>query len=232
MKIGTALMAQCKITGRHGLPFFEGPMVFRIIFLIFLAISTNLFAETFAVSGDPERGRGVFIIRGCTVCHSIYRIGGAVGPDLTQVTIRRTDERLVNWLKDPSSLLQDTDMPNVSWDSEQEIFDLIAYFKSVKNDINKGFLGKVPKKEAGKRLIEEYDCKACHKIKDPESGKGGLSGRARFPDLSHIASKGDKKWLDNWLKDPQGVKPGTFMPAYPLTDEERGAIVEYLSILK
>lgn len=201
-------------------------MAWRIVFLFALLLSANTFAETFAVSGDPERGKAIFESRGCTICHSINRIGGTVGPDLTQVTVRRTNERLVNWLKDPPSLLKETDMPKVPWGSEQEIFDLIAYFKTARKEIGKGFLGKVSKKEAGKRLIEEYDCKACHRIKDPESG------RERFPDLSHVASRRDKKWLDNWLIDPQAVKPGTFMPTYPLTDEEREAIIEYLSILK
>ncbi|HBR17433.1 MAG: hypothetical protein A3G39_03455 [Deltaproteobacteria bacterium RIFCSPLOWO2_12_FULL_43_16] len=201
-------------------------MILRIIFLACLVLAANVYAETFIVSGDPEKGKEIFKNKGCAICHSINRVGGAIGPDLTQVTIRRTDERLVNWLKDPPSLLKDTDMPKVPWESEQEIFDLIAYFKTVKKDMDKSFLGKVSKKEAGKRLVKEYDCKSCHRIKDPESG------RERFPDLTHEARKRNQKWLDKWLKDPQAVKSGTFMPTYPLTDEERAAIVEYLSTLK
>lgn len=201
-------------------------MIVRIIFLFALAIFTNTSAEIFTVSGDAESGKTIFKNKGCAICHSINRIGGAIGPDLTQVTVRRTDERLVNWLKDPPSLLKDTDMPKVPWNSEQEIFDLIAYFKTVKKDVDKSFLGKVSRKEAGKMLVKEYDCKSCHRIKDPDSG------RVRFPDLTHEARKRDKKWLDKWLKDPQAVKPGTFMPTYPLTDEEREAIIEYLSTLK
>src|SRR3989304_3668794 len=202
-------------------------MALRIILLVaLLVLPAGVHTEVPAVSGDPEKGKEIFKSKGCTICHSINRAGGAIGPDLTQVTVWRTDERLVNWLNDPPSLLKDTDMPKVPWTSEQDVFDLIAFFKSVKKDINKDFMGKVSKKEAGKRLVEEYDCKACHKIKDPESG------RVRFPDLTREGRKRDKKWLDTWLKDPQAVKPGTFMPTYPFTDEERKAIVEYLSTLK
>lgn len=199
-------------------------MIKRILFLLIIISSSSIAAET--LSGNAERGKTIFASRGCSICHSINRIGGAVGPDLTQVTIRRTDERLVKWLNDPPSLLKDTDMPKVSWASEQEVFDLIAFFKTVRKEIRKDFLAKVSKREAGKRLVQEYDCRSCHRIKDPESG------RERFPDLTHEGRKRDKKWLSAWLKDPQAVKPGTFMPTYPLTDEERAAIVEYLSTLR
>jgi cytochrome c1 len=36
---------------------------------------------------------------------------------------------------------------------------------------------------------------------------------------------------DRWFKDPQAVKPGTFMPTYRF-GEERAAVVEYLTTLK
>ncbi|MBI5887484.1 MAG: cytochrome c [Deltaproteobacteria bacterium] len=198
-------------------------MVFRLLFIAVLAFCANAYGGG---PGDAERGREIFKHRGCPICHSIDRVGGTVGPDLTQVTVRRTDEGLVNWLKDPPSLLKDTDMPKVPWKEEQEIFDLIAYFKTFRREINRDFMGKVSKKEAGKRLIKEYDCRSCHRIIDPESG------RDRFPELTHEGRKRDRAWLDRWLKDPQAVKPGTFMPAYPLSNEERVAIVEYLTTLK
>lgn len=201
-------------------------MAIRIIsFLLpLLPLSITVYAEV--STGNPEKGKEIYNTRGCTICHSINRVGGAIGPDLTQVTVRRTDERLVRWLNDPPSLLKDTDMPKVPWGSQQEIFDLIAFFKTVKKDINRDFLGKVSKKEAGRRLIKEYDCMSCHQIKDP------ASGRPRYPVLTREGAKRKKEWLDRWLKDPQAVKPGTFMPTYPFTDEEGTAIVEYLSTLK
>ncbi|MBI5559745.1 MAG: cytochrome c [Deltaproteobacteria bacterium] len=199
----------------------------RIIFLVLLVLlCQSVFAQTPGVSGDPEKGKEIFRGRGCPACHSIELSGGALGPDLTHVTMRRTDEWLVRWLNDPPSILKDTDMPKVPWKTQEEVLDLIALFKTFKKDIRKDFLGKVSKKEAGKRLIEEYDCKSCHRIEDP------LSGRARYPDLTREGQKRSRKWLDKWLKDPQSVKPGTFMPAYPFSKKERAAIVEYLAALK
>ena len=201
-------------------------MAVRLLFMALFLFCAGASAETLKFSGDPDKGKETYRNRGCAICHSIDRAGGTVGPDLTQVTVRRTDERLVNWLKDPSALLKDTDMPKAPWKDEQEIFDLLAYFKTLRKEIKKDFLGKVPEKEAGRRLIMEYDCRACHRIIEPESG------RERFPELTRVGSARDKAWLDRWLKDPQTVKPGTFMPTYPLSDEERSAIVEYLTTLK
>ena len=201
-------------------------MTARLLVTALFLFCAQATADTLTFSGDADRGKEAFRNRGCAICHSIHRTGGAVGPDLTQVTVRRTDERLLDWLKDPAALLKDTDMPKVPWKDEGEIFDLIAYFKTIRQEIKRDFLGKVPKKEAGKRLITEYDCRACHRIIDP------ASGRERFPELTHVGSKRSRAWLDKWLRDPQAIKPGTFMPTYPLSDDERSAIVEYLTSLK
>lgn len=201
-------------------------MAVRLLFVLLFLFCAQASAETPPSSGDPGKGKETFRNKGCAICHSIDRAGGTVGPDLTQVTVRRTDERLVNWLKDPAALLKDTDMPKVPWKDEQEIIDLLAYFKTIRKEINKDFLGKVSEKEAGRRLIMEYDCRACHRIIDPKSG------RERFPELTRVGRKRDKVWLDRWLKDPQAVKPGTFMPTFPFSNDERSAIVEYLTTLK
>lgn len=192
------------------------------ILLVFLTAAASLsFAQ-----GDPVKGKASYGRRGCSSCHSIERIGGAVGPDLTQATLRRTEEWLLSWLRDPPSLLKGTDMPKVPWTTDDEIYDVIAFLKTFRKEADRGFLGKVPRKEAGRLLVEGFDCKSCHRIKDPGSG------RARFPDLSKEGRKRKKPWLRKWLFDPQAVKPGTFMPTFRMTDEEREAVVEYLSTLK
>ncbi|MBI5599224.1 MAG: cytochrome c, partial [Deltaproteobacteria bacterium] len=94
-----------------------------------------------------------------------------------------------------------------------------------RKDVKKDFMGKAAKKEAGKRLMKEYDCGACHKFKDEP-------GRTRYPDLTHEGRKRDKKWLANWLKNPNAVKPDAYMPEFPFTDKERATVAEYLSSLK
>lgn len=192
-----------------------------------------LFFQTgFAAAEEEEIIRGRIIEgekitqkRACNICHSFNGIGGLVGPDLTQVGIRRTEEWLFNWLSDPLLILPGTDMPKFEWESDQEIMDVIAYLISLKKPVDMVAILKSPTKEdAGKRLVEAYDCRACHRIID--------GGRVRFPDLTHVGSKIYPEWEVNWLKDPQAIKPGTFMPTFPLSLEDREAIASYLHTLK
>lgn len=182
-------------------------------------------AEEELIRGRIAEGEQVIKKRACSICHSFNGAGGLVGPDLTQVGIRRTEEWLFRWLEDPSAVLPGTDMPTIEWDSDQEIMDVVSYLTSLKKPVDSGNILKLPaREEAGKLLVEAYDCRACHRIIE--------GGRGRYPDLTHIGSKIYPQWEVNWLKDPQAIKPGTFMPTFPLSLKEREAIAAYLHTLK
>lgn len=77
-----------------------------------------------------------------------------------------------------------------------------------------------PATEAGKKLFAERGCPVCHAIK----GEGGTVG----PSLTQVGNRRDRDWLIRWLKDPQTIKPGTIMPAPPVTDEEREQLAAFL----
>ena len=97
-----------------------------------------------ARTADPalvERGRRIFVNRGCNACHTIGRSEQrtAEGPDLAGVTDRRTNEWLVAWLKNPDAMFwadpiadamleeyKYVKMPNMRL-HEYEISALIAY---------------------------------------------------------------------------------------------------------
>lgn len=194
--------------------------------LLFLYQSEIVSAqEEERIHGRIKEGEQVIKKRACNICHSFNGEGGIVGPDLTQVGIRRSEDWLFNWLSDPPAVLPDTDMQKFEWESDQEIWDIIAYLVSLKRPVDSAPILKSPTREqAGRRLVEVYDCRACHRIVD--------GGRVRFPDLTHVGSKIYPEWEINWLQDPQAVKPGTFMPTFPLSDKEREAIAAYLHTLK
>jgi len=85
-------------------------------------------------------------------------------------------------------------------------------------------------------------CFSCHTIR----GHPGSAGSAVGPDLTHFASRTSfagsmfdlapeelgRTNLYNWLENPPGVKPGSIMPDYNLTDEQIDALVAYLMTLK
>ena len=87
----------------------------------------------------------------------------------------------------------------------------------------------------GRDVFMRSQCVLCHSIR-------GTSAQGRVgPNLTHVASREriaaatlpntfDHLW--DWVRDPQGIKPGSQMPPTPLTDDERSALVTYLGSLK
>lgn len=177
--------------------------------------------------GDPggqtvAEGEAIIEQRACRSCHVIGARGARVGPDLNQVSIRRTEDWLLRWLADPAAMKPDTMMLTFDWQAgEREA--LIAYLRALAQPVDAdAILARTGGGAAGgKALIEAYQCHACHKV-------AGEEGRALYPDLDTIAERRDAAWERRWLADPQAVKPGTFMPTFGFSDAEIDAIVEFL----
>ncbi|MEN8262872.1 MAG: c-type cytochrome [Nitrospirota bacterium] len=87
--------------------------------------------------GDPARGERSFNKRSCAFCHTLKGRGGDIGPDLTNIKQRHSEEWLFKWLKDPHSIKPGTIMPIISWTSDQEIYDVISYLTSSGGDSGK-----------------------------------------------------------------------------------------------
>lgn len=78
---------------------------------------------------------------------------------------------------------------------------------------------------AGQLLISELSCAACHATTKPACFP------KRGPRLDAIATRGNERWIRDFLADPQQAKPGTTMPdllgGFPKS--ERAAVVEALT---
>jgi cytochrome c oxidase subunit 2 len=97
--------------------------------------------------------------------------------------------------------------------------------------------------ELERRGLEEFrkirdpasnSCIACHAVQ-------GISAGVLGPNLTHVAGRrtiaagmlpNDSANLARWLRDPQGIKPGSKMPTIGLSDEEIEALVAYLGRLR
>ncbi|MDT8310850.1 MAG: c-type cytochrome [Methylophaga sp.] len=186
--------------------------------LSFFLLTISAQAETASVSA------GLKLVKqfACQSCHTIGEQGGIVGPNLNQVTIRRDKQWLMDWLDDPAAIKQGTLMPRFDWkpgDREAVIDYLASLATPVDGDAIIAQEGNGEK--AGKALIQAYQCAACHKVADEQ-------GRMMFPDLTTVKERRTPEWERNWLKDPQAIKPGTFMPNFHLSDDEIKAITSYL----
>jgi nitric oxide reductase subunit C len=161
----------------------------------------------------------------CLSCHAINGKGGSVGPDLTQVAIRRSKDWLYDFLFNPETVVPDTKMPRFDLD-DQALTDVVGFLTSLMKPVDSEKIlseNKDPAK-AGEKLVQAYDCRACHRIKN-----GGL---ARYPDLTHQGTKVNRNWEWVWLRDPQKIKPGTYMPTFGFDEREIEAITAYIETLR
>lgn len=92
-----------------------------------------------------------------------------------------------------------------------------------------------PASLAGQRVFLEHSCANCHTVRGtPALGHVG-------PDLSHVASRATlaggafdntRGNLAGWILNPDVLKPGTLMPAVPLSGPDLQALVAYLDGLR
>ncbi|WP_427915103.1 cytochrome c oxidase subunit II [Ramlibacter sp. MMS24-I3-19] len=89
--------------------------------------------------------------------------------------------------------------------------------------------------QRGKVLFQSTSCAMCHTV------QGTLAQGKHAPDLTHVASRqtlaagtlpNTREALSQWIADPQKYKPGTNMPATPLSPQDLQAIVAYLGGLR
>jgi mono/diheme cytochrome c family protein len=72
----------------------------------------------------------------------------------------------------------------------------------------------------GRKLIEESNCIACHKIDGYQ--------KQWVQHLDGIGSKVNRSWLFHWLKNPQQYFPKTRMPNFLLSDDEANNLADFL----
>jgi cytochrome c len=83
----------------------------------------------------------------------------------------------------------------------------------------------------GKRLIDQYQCGACHTIPGIPAAKGRVGPPlAAFGKRSYIAGRhpNDAQALMRWLMDPPAMKPGTLMPDLGLSEDDARHVAAYL----
>lgn len=89
--------------------------------------------------------------------------------------------------------------------------------------------------DRGPVLIRQYGCQTCHTIPGVD-GADGMVG----PPLDRIASRtylagrlpNTPENLMRWIRDPQGISPGTAMPDMRVTEQDGRDIAAYLYTLR
>ena len=184
------------------------------------------------------RGKGIWDSNNCAGCHTILGEGAYYAPELTQVYTRRGETFIRAVIKDPEAMYPgQRKMVNYYFNDDQ-ISDVIAFLKWISEmDLN-GFPPKpdmlsmavVPgslntvAERTNRPMIFNQMCIACHSL----DGQGGKVG----PALDDVGDRRDRANIEQWLEDPQRVKPGTLMPKLPLSKEDIAELAAFLSELK
>lgn len=200
----------------------------------------------------PALAEGRDLIRqfGCFGCHKLPGYEGAskVGPDLSTVSGKLTQDWVKKWLANPKDFKSEARMPKfwnntnnsgvqngVDWDKRNvaEINAITAYLW--KNSTPKALPVKNSNGNAahGKELVETVGCFGCHAVGPIEEVANKTQIRRRHGyNLANQGSKVTANWIANWVQNPKLVWAGTKMPNLRLTDSEVADVAAYLSSLK
>lgn len=124
-------------------------------------------STTYAIWGDPAKGRRVYAAKGCGRCHAINGVGPTIGPDLGRAparsqTITQIAASMWNHAPEMRKLAQEK---GVQWTpfKGSELRDVVAYLHFLR------LLDQPGDPARGERLFDEKRCSACHAI----GGRGG-----------------------------------------------------------
>ncbi len=194
-----------------------------------------------------ERGRMLIRDKGCTGCHKIGEFSlGYNAPEHNGIGRKRVDElvfgntdiphTLPDWLrlkvKNPRAFNTEeipTLMPKFGFSDEQaeEIltFLLSLHDNEIPDQYKKVLHDPTSPQVAGERLVEQNNCRGCHRI----GGRGGSIG----PDLGFEGERVNPEWLVAFLKKPFKIRPSgiepTRMPTFGFSDDQAQTLAAYFA---
>ena len=214
--------------------------------------------------GDAEAGKAAVQMH-CTACHGIEADGiaapmdpaaagiayGVNPPDLSTAGLIYDERFLAAVIKDPVGAMKIEDtfdetnphpMPAYGWMSDQEIADMVAYFKDI-----------APTSITAQEAFED-SCMRCHDMrymdltvfgKTPEfdSKQDELEFRIQEadykdalraymgitpPDVSTMYASRGESFMRTFIENPQSQLSGTSMPRVGITEETADLVLEYM----
>jgi cytochrome c2 len=137
---------------------------------------------------------------------------------------------LHEFLSDPSAKVRpwfEVRMPSFDF-SEEQLNTLTRYF-AAQDDVAYPYAPApeidADKVAAGRELFERWQCVSCHVVagKLPNKDPSDMA-----PDLALVRQRLRPRWIEEWLKNPTRIQPGTRMPTNFPEDPEENAFPEIL----
>jgi mono/diheme cytochrome c family protein len=200
------------------------------------------------------RGRKLLAQMHCVGCHRLQGITrpDMLGPDLTNVGTKVTQEWIYKWLKEPRTVTdssgnttingylnqEEPRMPQFRL-NEEELRSLSAYLSSLRgrpvpaNPFDPRVVAALEKRtdlvEQGEVRFRQMFCSTCHSLAVTRAGETKLIGGEIGPELTKVGSKVNREWLVTWLRNPQAYLPHSTMPRYQWSDEDLFKVTTYIT---
>lgn len=213
--------------------------------LEYIEASCNQCHADLTFRAAPIAVRGNYLIRrlGCLGCHQAdspnYRPGEKIGPALDPIGSKVDPEWLLRFLEDPKSYSAETRMPNFQF-SDDEVLQVRGYLLSLDQEVTEADRRRIQgvgtmspsttEPNRGKTLVKDLSCTTCHRI-EGVAEDGFFRSDKIGPELSRVGSKVKTAWLQEFLKKPTLLQPGSKMPNYRLGNRETVALTAYLKSL-
>ena len=156
-----------------------------------LLLAAAVFSATRTLPmGDAQRGRELFALRRCLVCHSVNGDGGRTAPDLAQAVGRGFSPYQLTallWNHAPGmwATFQAKGIPLPPF-SEQDGADLFAYLYSSRYFVEPGHIGR------GRTVFRAKQCASCHGIERPL--KAGIRPVSAWQSLDNPIALAQEMW--------------------------------------
>jgi cytochrome c2 len=209
---------------------------------------------------DPaniKAGFGVINNYGCYACHNIKGFENLSKPSVELTNFARKDkselafgdakipETWEAWtngkLKDPQMFLDERSTsfmpkPNIS---DEERHALVVFLKGQRPEkLPDRYIAYDPDIEGGRRLVNRYNCQACHVIEGEGQDVAKWITEPNFlpPNLATAGARLQTDWLFGFLKNPGNFEKvrswlDIRMPTFSFSDEETQALVKYFKKL-
>lgn len=185
--------------------------------------------ERFVQGADRlNNGRDLIEDLGCVGCHIIGDFKNNFSPSLNGLGEKVNRGWLLGWLKNPNDLKWNTRMPDFLFNDDDAgaLADFLMTFKEFSYKLEQlppeldvdSFSDEMI--DFGKARFREARCISCHSINE----KGG----SLASEIGEVGSKVNKRWLYNFLKNPQEMQPGIPMPQFGFNEKELTAVVAYI----
>jgi ubiquinol-cytochrome c reductase cytochrome b subunit len=187
-----------------------------------VAIDYGAPTDWMGLSPQELAGIGYFRKENCVSCHVLGAGKARIGPDLSNVPIKKSAAWMIAHFKHPAAMVPGSSMPAILL-SDAQLNALAAYLLKL-TPANAEAFANAPDfaVEAG-LLYQSKGCGGCHQV----NGVGMTVG----PPLNGLARRRTKSWVIQHFANPEALSPGSMMPPYRFTNRETDNLVAYLFTL-